>query len=112
MASLAPAATLRAAIYIRVSTQGQEEDGTSLDTQLERCRAYSLGHGYTVVAEHHDKDLSGARADNRPGLQNAITAACKRKAVLVVYSLSRLARCTRDAIDLAASLSAAGATSR
>jgi DNA invertase Pin-like site-specific DNA recombinase len=31
------------------------------------------------------------------------------KAVLVVYSLFLLARCTRDAIDLAASLSAAGA---
>jgi DNA invertase Pin-like site-specific DNA recombinase len=57
----------------------------------------------------HDKDLSAARADNRPGLQSAITAACKPKAVLLVYSLSRLARCTRDAIDLAASLSAAGA---
>jgi len=77
--------------------------------QLERCRAYSEGHGYTVVAEYKDKDLPGARADNRPGLQKAISAACKRKAVLVVFSLSRLARCTRDAIDLAASLSTAGA---
>src|SRR5262249_53682630 len=72
-------------------------------------RGYSVGHGYTVVAEHHDKDLSGARAGNRPRLQHAIAAACKRKAVLVVYSLSRLARCTKDAIDLAARLSAAGA---
>jgi DNA invertase Pin-like site-specific DNA recombinase len=85
------------------------EECDSVEKQLERCRAYSLGHGYTVIAEHHDKDLSGARADNRPGLQSAIAAARKRKAVLVVYSLSRLARCTRDAIDLAASLSAAGA---
>jgi DNA invertase Pin-like site-specific DNA recombinase len=53
--------------------------------------------------------LSGGRADNRPGLQKAIAAACERKAVLVVYSLSRLARCTKDAIDLAERLSAAGA---
>jgi DNA invertase Pin-like site-specific DNA recombinase len=62
-----------------------------------------------VVAQHHDKDLSGERGDNRPGLQRAITAACDRKAVLCVYSLSRLARCTKDAIDLAERLSAAGA---
>src|SRR5439155_11177842 len=70
---------------------------------------YSAGHGYTVIAEHHDKDLSGGRADNRPGLQRAIAAACARKAVLCVYALSRLARCTKDAIDLAERLSAAGA---
>src|SRR5215831_5862951 len=69
-------------------------------------------HSATAIPSSRNtmtKDLSGARADNRPGLQNAIAAACKRKAVLVVYSFSRLARCTRDAIDLAASLSAAGA---
>jgi hypothetical protein len=57
--------------------------------------------GVTVIGEHQDKDLSGGRADNRPGLQEAIATACARKAVLVVYSLSRLARCTKDAIDLA-----------
>jgi site-specific DNA recombinase len=99
----------QAVLYARFSPRPNPEECDSAEKQLERCRANSLGHGYTVVAEHHDKDLSGARADNRPGLQNAIAAACKRKAVLVVYSLSRLARCTTDAIDLATSLSAAGA---
>ena len=69
------------------------EDCDSVEKQIERCRAYAAGHGYTVVAEHEDKDLSGGRADNRPGLQNAIAVACARQAVLVVYSLSRLARC-------------------
>src|SRR5262249_23218430 len=68
---------------------------------------YCEGHGYTVVAEYKDKDVSGERADNRPGLQKANAAACERKAVLCVYSLSRLARCTKDAIDLAERLSAA-----
>jgi DNA invertase Pin-like site-specific DNA recombinase len=99
----------QAVLYARFSPRPNAEECDSVEKQLERCRAYSLGHGYIVVAEHHNKDLSGARADNRPGLQSAIAAACKRKAVLVVYSLSRLARCTRDAIDLAARLSAAGA---
>ena len=42
-------------------------------------------------------------------MQKAIAEACRRKAVLVVYSLSRLARCTKDAIDLAERLNAAGA---
>src|SRR5262249_35833278 len=44
--------------------------------------------------------MSGGRADNRPDLQAAIALACKRKAVLVVYKLDRLARNTRDALDV------------
>jgi DNA invertase Pin-like site-specific DNA recombinase len=98
-----------AVCYARFSPRPSPEDCDSVEKQLERCAAYCKGHGYEVVAEFHDKDLSGGRADNRPGLQKAIAAACKRQAVLVVYSLSRLARCTRDAIDLAERLNGAGA---
>ncbi len=98
-----------AVIYARFSPRPTPEECDSVEKQLERCRAYCSGHGYTVVAEHFDKDLSGGRADNRPGLQKAIKAACERAAILVVYSLSRLARCTKDAIDLAERLNGAGA---
>jgi DNA invertase Pin-like site-specific DNA recombinase len=98
-----------AVLYARFSPRPSPEECDSVEKQLDRCRAYSNGHGYIVVAEYHDKDLSGGRADNRPGLLRAIAEACKRKAVLVVYSLSRLARCTKDAIDLAERLNAAGA---
>jgi DNA invertase Pin-like site-specific DNA recombinase len=98
-----------AVLYGRFSPRPSPEECDSVEKQLDRCRAYSNGHGYKVVAEYSDKDLSGGRADNRPGLLQAIAEACKRKAVLVVYSLSRLARCTKDAIDLAERLNAAGA---
>jgi DNA invertase Pin-like site-specific DNA recombinase len=98
-----------AVLYARFSPRPSADECDSVEKQIERCCAYCHGHGYTVVAEHSDKDLSGGRADNRPGLQNAIDAACDRRAVLVVYSLSRLARNTRDAIDLAERLNAAGA---
>ncbi len=30
----------RAAIYCRVSTEGQGQDGTSLDTQMDACLKY------------------------------------------------------------------------
>src|SRR5262245_52847651 len=98
-----------AILYARYSPRPSAEDCDSVEKQLERCRAYSAGLGYVVLCEHFGKDLSGGRADNRPGLQDAISAACDLKAVLVVYSLSRLARCTRDAIDLAERLNSAGA---
>jgi DNA invertase Pin-like site-specific DNA recombinase len=98
-----------AVLYARFSPRPSADECDSVEKQLERCRAYAAGHGYTVVAEHSDKDLSGGRADNRPGLQKAIGEACQREAVLVVYSLSRLARNTRDAIDLAERLNTADA---
>jgi DNA invertase Pin-like site-specific DNA recombinase len=98
-----------AVIYGRFSPRPSADECDSVEKQIERCRGYCAGQGYTVAAVHSDKDLSGGRADNRPGLQKAIAEACGRRAVLVVYSLSRLARNTRDAIDLAERLNKAGA---
>jgi DNA invertase Pin-like site-specific DNA recombinase len=98
-----------AVLYGRFSPRPNPDECDSVEKQLERCRAYAVGLGYTTIGEHSDKDLSGGRADNRPGLQLAIGQACRCKAVLVVYSLSRLARNTRDAIDLAERLNGSGA---
>ena len=50
---------------------------------------------------HVDAGLSGGRADNRPALQAALTQVCRERGALVVYSLSRLARSTKDAILIA-----------
>jgi DNA invertase Pin-like site-specific DNA recombinase len=80
---------------------------------LPKCPAMLMGAHRPSLSPDAGFALSRVprreRADNRPGLQKAIAAACERKAVLCVYSLSRLARCTKDAIDLAERLSAAGA---
>ena len=98
-----------AVVYARFSPRPAAEECDSVEKQIERCRAYCVGHGYDVLAVFKDKDLSGSRADNRPGLQRAIAKACAQKAIICVYSLSRFARCTKDAIDLAERLNTAGA---
>ena len=95
--------------YVRVSTSGQAEEGVSLAAQEERIKAWGLAHAYELCAVEVDAGLSGGRADNRPALQRALDAVCKAKGVLVVYSLSRLARSTRDAIDIMERLHDAGA---
>jgi site-specific DNA recombinase len=95
--------------YARFSPRPRAEECESVEMQLERCRAFCAGLGYRVLSEHADKDCSGARADNRPGLQAAIAAACKAKGVLVVYSLSRLARNVDDARAIAKQLHRSGA---
>ena len=42
-----------AAILARVSTRNQE-DNSSLDDQIDRCREYCIQHGYTATAERRE----------------------------------------------------------
>lgn len=46
---------------------------------------------------------------NRPALKQALDEVCKRRGVLVVYSLSRLCRSTKDAIAISERLNKCGA---
>lgn len=91
---------MRVAGYIRVSTHGQAEDGVSLDAQEAKIRAWADLNGYDRVAIFIDAGISGKRADNREGLQAALSTVGKGDA-LVVYSLSRLARSTKDTLEIA-----------
>ena len=100
---------MKAIGYARVSTEGQAVDGVSLEAQQARIRAWCEANGYTLIGLHVDAGLSGCRADNRPALQASITEACKHRAALVVYSLSRLARSTKDAIAISERLAKSGA---
>ena len=95
--------------YVRVSTERQASEGVSLDAQTARIRSWAAGQGLEVAAVHFDAGLSGGKAANRPGLQAALADACKRRAPLVVYSLSRMARSTKDALAIAERLDRAGA---
>lgn len=102
-------AATAAVLYTRVSTTKQAEEGVSLEAQEARLRTWAAGQGLEVAGVHVDAGLSGGRADNRPGLQAALAEVCKRRGVLVVYSLSRVARSTRDALAIAERLEKAGA---
>jgi site-specific DNA recombinase len=101
---------MKACGYIRVSTADQALNGIGLASQRERIEAWCMANGYALVQTFSDEGASGKRADNRIGLQNALQAACEaRGAALIVYSLSRLARSTKDAISIAERLDKAGA---
>jgi DNA invertase Pin-like site-specific DNA recombinase len=95
--------------YVRVSTERQASEGVSLEAQEARIRAWATAQGLELAAVHVDAGLSGGKAANRPGLQAALADACKRRAPLVVYSLSRMARSTRDALTISERLDKAGA---
>ena len=99
---------MKAICYTRVSTTGQAEEGISMDAQAAKLRAWADLNGAESVTVFTDAGLSGKRADNRPGLQEALNAVGKGDA-LVVYSLSRLARSTKDTITIADALDKRGA---
>ena len=94
--------------YIRVSTEGQAADGVSLDAQRAKIEAWAVLNDYDLAAVHVDAGISGKSALNRPGLQAAL-ADCRSGSALVVYSLSRLARSTKDTIEISDLLAKSGA---
>ena len=95
--------------YIRVSTEDQVQNGISLDSQRAKIEAWATANDASLIGFFEDAGISGSRTENREGLVRALSLACERKAIMVVYSLSRLSRSTRDTIMLAEKLGKAGA---
>ncbi len=95
--------------YVRVSTESQALEGVSLEAQQAKIQAWCLANDVELSGVFIDAGISGKRADNRPELQNALDAVCKLKGVLIVYSLSRLARSTKDTIAISERLDKSGA---
>lgn len=96
--------------YTRVSTGAQAEHGVSLAAQRKSIEGYCELHDLELVCVFEDRGISGKSTNGRPGLHKAIEGACTAPGgVLVVYSLSRLARSTRDAIDITERIDKCGA---
>jgi DNA invertase Pin-like site-specific DNA recombinase len=84
-------------------------NGVSMDAQPERIRAWCLANDYELVELFEDEAISGKKSENRPGLLAALDAVCASKGALIVYSLSRLARNTKETIAISERLDRAGA---
>jgi DNA invertase Pin-like site-specific DNA recombinase len=76
--------------YYRVSTARQGETGYGLEAQQVAVAALLARQGHSLVAEFTEVE-SGRKAD-RPKLANALAEARKRKAIVCVAKLDRLAR--------------------
>ena len=100
---------MKAVGYVRVSSSKQAAEGVSLAAQRERIAGWCAANGYELERVYEDSGVSGGRADNRPGLGACLGHACRTKAALVTYALSRVARSTRDALAISERLSKAGA---
>src|SRR4051812_12818813 len=81
----------RAAIYVRVSTDSQEEN-SSLGTQEAACRRYAEERGYEVAAVYRDVH-SGFDLWERPQM-TILRDQVRRRAIdaVISYALDRLSR--------------------
>jgi DNA invertase Pin-like site-specific DNA recombinase len=93
----------RAAIYVRVSTTDQH-----VESQLYDLRELAAQRGIEVVHEYQDCGISGTRA-RRPGL-DALMADARRKkfSVVLVAAFDRIARSTRNFLQIVDELDSLG----
>jgi DNA invertase Pin-like site-specific DNA recombinase len=88
---------MRAALYLRVSTDSQ-----TVENQERELRATALRLGHDIVAIYRDDGISGARGrDRRPGFDALHRDIARRKFDLVMaWSVCRLGRSLRDLLSL------------
>ena len=85
----------KAAIYARVSTPDQH-----LETQLYDLRKLAAQRGFEIVREYCDRGISGSKA-KRPGLEALMNDARRGEfSVLLTAAFDRVARSTRDFLQI------------
>jgi DNA invertase Pin-like site-specific DNA recombinase len=97
--------TKRAALYLRVSTDGQ-----TVENQRRVLEAVAERRGWPIVASYEDNGISGAKGrDSRPGFDAMLKDATRRRFdVLLFWSIDRLGRSTAMVTTALAELEAAG----
>ena len=95
----------RAALYLRVSTDGQ-----TTENQRLALMAVAERRGWSVGTVYEDAGISGAKGrDRRPGFDAMLKDATRRRFdVLMVWSIDRMGRSTAMVATALAELEAAG----
>ncbi len=93
----------RAVIYVRVSSREQAESGYSLDAQVEACRRFVEGNGWTLVGEYVDAGESAKTAD-RPNFRRMLEQLQDDRSIgyVVVHKIDRFARNLDDHVTIRA----------
>lgn len=90
----------KAAIYIRVSTAIQAEEGYSIDEQKAKLEAYCKIKDWKIYDVYVDGGFSGSNT-KRPELERLISDAKRKKFdIVLVYKLDRLSRSQKDTLYL------------
>jgi len=89
-----------AAIYIRVSTDHQRDEGYSIEAQKEMLEAHCVSKGLKKYEHYIDGGFTGSNIE-RPEMQRLIADVKQGKiSHVVVYKLDRLSRSQKDTLYL------------
>lgn len=90
-----------AAIYTRVSTKEQAEEGYSIDEQEKVLTEYCANHEIGIYKVYSDRGISGKSMRQRPGVTALMVDAELRKFDMVlVWKLSRISRSQKDTLSI------------
>lgn len=88
-----------AAIYVRVSTREQAQEGFSLKAQEESLENYAKSLGYDIFKVYRDAGKSAKDIEHRPEMVQLLKDAEQKKfSAIFIYKLDRFSRSLRDLI--------------
>jgi len=88
-----------AVAYVRVSSDGQGEDGYSLDDQLQKIKAYAMANQISLDNKNIFKDIESGSNPNRIGLNSLIEVASDEKNKINCVLVYAIDRWTRNAVN-------------
>lgn len=89
---------MRAALYVRVSTQEQKNHGLSVDSQIQALNDYCQANGITVAGLYNDAGISARkRYTYRPAILNLMKDCADHKFDIVLFT--KLDRWFRSVAD-------------
>lgn len=101
MQRVSDSGVIKAALYIRVSTDRQAEEGYSIEVQKERLTAFTKTFDGTVSFDTYIDDGYSGASLARPAMERLIEDAERRRITHVcVYKLDRLSRSQKDTLHL------------
>ncbi len=91
------------AIYARYSSVNQNE--MSIEDQIAMCKKFAISRGWLVLSDHiyFDKAISASNIEPRDGFKKLLAVAQGKTvpfAYILVYDTSRVARNTREALEV------------
>ena len=91
----------RAALYIRVSTERQVQEGYSIPAQKTNLTKFANDQGWSICGVYADKGISGKNIEDRPNVKRLIKDIKDKKIdVVVLYKFERLTREMSDTEDI------------
>ena len=92
---------MRAAIYVRVSSDKQVKEGDSISAQLDALRKYIRKYNYTCAGEFIDDGVSGTKYTERDELQRLLQEVQAGNVdIVLVTKMDRLHRSLRNFLNM------------